>query len=60
MWTVNSAYESFEENLKGTLEPGKLADMVVLSDNPVTVPPERIKDISVEMTIIGGEVVWEN
>ena len=37
----------------------KLADMVILSDDPTQVPPEQIKDIQVEMTIIGGEVVWE-
>jgi predicted amidohydrolase YtcJ len=59
MYTVNAAYASFEEDIKGSITPGKLADMVVLSDNPLEVPPERIKDIKVEMTIIGGEVVWE-
>jgi predicted amidohydrolase YtcJ len=59
MYTINAAYASGEENIKGSLEIGKLADIVVLSDNPLAVPPERIKDISVEMTIIGGKVVWE-
>jgi predicted amidohydrolase YtcJ len=59
MYTVNAAYASFEEEIKGSITPGKLADMVVLSDDPTRVPPERIKDIRVEMTIIGGEVVWE-
>ena len=39
--------------------PGKLADMVVLSDNPLTVPPEQIKDMKVEMTIVDGKIVWE-
>jgi predicted amidohydrolase YtcJ len=58
MYTVNAAYASFEENIKGSITPGKLADMVILSDNPLTVPPERIKDIKVEMTIIGGEIAW--
>jgi hypothetical protein len=57
--TVNAAYASFEENIKGSIMPGKLADIVILSDNPLKVPPEQIKDIKVEMTIIGGEVAWE-
>jgi predicted amidohydrolase YtcJ len=59
LYTVNAAYASFEEKIKGMLAPGKLADMIVLSDDPLTVPPEKLKDIKVEMTIIGGEVVWE-
>jgi predicted amidohydrolase YtcJ len=59
LYTANAAYSSFEENIKGSITPGKLADIVVLSDDPTRVPPEQIKDIKVEMTIIGGEVVWE-
>jgi hypothetical protein len=59
LYTVNAAYASFEEKIKGSLSPGKLADMVVLSDDPTRVTPEKIRDIKVEMTIIGGEVVWE-
>jgi predicted amidohydrolase YtcJ len=59
LYTVNAAYASFEEKIKGSLSPGKLADMLVLSDDPTQVAPEKIKDIKVEMTIIGGEVVWE-
>ena len=59
MYTINAAYASFEENIKGSIAPGKLADIVVLSDDPVKSPPEKIKDIRVEMTIIGGRVVWE-
>jgi predicted amidohydrolase YtcJ len=59
MYTINAAYASFEENYKGSISPGKLADVVILSNDPTGVPPERIKDIKVEMTIIGGEVVWE-
>ncbi|MFC1871122.1 amidohydrolase [Chloroflexota bacterium] len=57
MYTTNAAYTSFEEAIKGSITPGKLADMVVLSDDPATVSPEKIKDITVEMTIIDGEVV---
>ncbi len=59
MYTRNAAYASFEENEKGTISRGKLADMVLLSNSPLSVPPEQIKDIRVEKTLIGGEVVWE-
>jgi len=59
LYTVNAAYASFEEDIKGSISPGKLADIVVLSGDPTEVPPERIKDIKVEMTIIGSKVVWE-
>jgi hypothetical protein len=60
MYTTNAAYASHEEHVKGSIAPGKYADMVVLSADPTNVPSERIKDIRVEMTIIGGEVVWED
>jgi predicted amidohydrolase YtcJ len=59
LYTTNAAYASSEEKIKGSLSPGKLADIVILSDDPTRVPPEKIKEIKVEMTIIGGEVVWE-
>jgi len=59
MYTVNAAYASFEEDIKGSVTPGKLADIVVLSNDPTRSPPEQIKDIKVEMTLIGGKVVWE-
>jgi len=59
MYTINAAYASFEEDIKGSITPGKLADMVVLSADPLKSPPEQIKDIGVEMTIIDGRVVWE-
>jgi len=59
MNTINAAYASFEEDIKGSISPGKLADIVVLSDDPLKSPPERIKDIRVGMTIIGGKVAWE-
>ena len=59
LYTINAAYASFEENIKGSITPGRLADIVVLSDDPTQVPPEQIKDIKVEMTIIGGKVVWD-
>ncbi len=59
MYTLAGAYASFEEQLKGSIEVGKLADMVLLSADPTGVAPEQIKDIQVEKTIVGGEVVWE-
>jgi len=59
MYTSNAAYASFEEDIKGSIAPGKLADIVVLSDDPTRVSPEQIKDIRVEMTILAGKVVWE-
>jgi predicted amidohydrolase YtcJ len=59
MYTTNAAYASHEEHVKGSITTGKYADIVVLSADPTNVPPEKIKDARVEMTIIGGEVVWE-
>ena len=59
MYTLAGAYASFEEQIKGSIEVGKLADMVLLSADPTGVAPERIKDIQVEKTILGGKVVWE-
>lgn len=59
MYTINGAYASFEEGIKGSLEPGKLADLVVLSEPVSDCPPEKIKDLKVEMTVIDGEVVFE-
>ena len=57
MATHRAAYSSFEEDTRGTIAPGKSADLVVLDANPLKVPQEEIKNISVEMTIVGGEVL---
>jgi predicted amidohydrolase YtcJ len=57
-YTLNSAYATFEDDMKGSIEPDKLADFAVLSDDPLGVEPEKIKDITVEMTIVGGRVVY--
>jgi len=59
MYTTNAAYASFEGDIKGSITAGKLADMVVLSADPLKSPPEQIKDIRVELTILDGRVVWE-
>lgn len=55
-YTVNAAYASFEERIRGSIEVGKLGDFTVLSDNLLNVPPDRIKDVGVEMIIVGGRV----
>jgi len=57
MYTLDAAYCSGEESVKGSIEKGKLADLTVLSFDPVTVDPEKIIDIAVELVIIGGKVV---
>ncbi|HEV8441477.1 MAG TPA: amidohydrolase [Methylomirabilota bacterium] len=59
VYTINGAHASFEERVKGSIEVGKLADLAVLGENPLTVDPWAIKDIPVEKTIIGGEIVYD-
>ena len=51
--------QEIEEDVKGTLEPGMLADMVVLSENLLDIDPERLLDVEVDMTIVGGAVLYE-
>ena len=58
-YTIKGAYLGFEEDIKGSLEPGKLADMVVLSDDILTIDPEEIMDIEIEQTYVGGELVYQ-
>jgi predicted amidohydrolase YtcJ len=55
-YTINNAYAAFEEDLKGSLTVGKLADMVVLSQDLMTVSDEQILDTKVDYTIVGGEI----
>ena len=59
IYTINGAYASFEEDIKGSIEIGKLADLVVLGADPTQVDPMTIKDIPVERTIVGGVTVYE-
>lgn len=58
-YTYNGAYASFEENIKGSIEPGKLADLVVLSEDILSSDEEHIKDIKVDMTLIDGKILYE-
>jgi predicted amidohydrolase YtcJ len=58
--TLNGAYASFEEHLKGSLEPGKLADLVVLGRNPLAENPKTLVSIRVERTMVGGHWVYES
>jgi len=56
--TFNGAYATFEEDVKGSLAPGKWADIVILSDNPLTLPVKELIEIEVLMTMIGGSVEY--
>ena len=58
MYTYNAAYSSYEENIKGTIKEGKLADFVVLDADVFKVDPMKIKDIKVEKTYLGGKLVY--
>lgn len=58
-YTINSAYASFEENIKGSIEVGKLADLIVLSDDILTINPVKIKDAEVIMTVFDGKVIYQ-
>ena len=57
-YTKNAAYSSFDENIKGTLESGKLADFVILSEDLFSIEPNKIKDVHVLQTYIGGNKVY--
>ena len=58
-YTLGSAYANFEEEVKGSLSPGKLADVVVLSKNLLEIPPQAYLETEVVLTIVGGRVVFE-
>ena len=57
--TLYGAYQYFDEDIKGSLEAGKLADMVILDRNPLAVPKEQIKDIKVVATIKEGKTIYQ-
>ena len=58
-YTRDAAYASFEEKEKGTLEPGKLADFVLLDKDLLRLKPAEIREVKVRMTVIGGKVAYE-
>lgn len=56
--TINGAYASFEENIKGSITPGKLADFVILAEAPHDVDPDQIKNIEIVRTVVGGQTMF--
>ena len=56
--TINNAYLTFEESVKGSIEPGKLADLVVLPEDILTCPEKHIEQMQVTMTMVGGKIVF--
>jgi hypothetical protein len=58
-WTVEGAYAAFEESKKGSLEPGKLADFIMLSDDVMTMPETDIWKTHVKLTVVGGKIVYQ-
>jgi predicted amidohydrolase YtcJ len=58
-YTLGSAYASFQDRIKGSIEPGKLADIAVLSSDIFAISPDEIKNTKVDMTISGGEIVYQ-
>ena len=60
MHTINGAYASFEEHVKGSIEAGKLADLCILSEDITRVPTSSLRDLPVAMTVLGGAVVFES
>jgi len=58
MWTLNGAWMTFDEKIKGSIEPGKLADLVVISKDYLRCPVDDIKDIEALLTVVGGQVVY--
>jgi predicted amidohydrolase YtcJ len=58
-YTMGSAYAEFQEKEKGSITPGKLADMVILGDDIFSIDPKLIRNVQVETTVMGGKVVWQ-
>ena len=58
IYTTDAAYSSFEENTLGVIKPGANADMIVLSEDPLTIDPEGLKDIRVRATFLNGRQVY--
>ena len=59
MWTMNAAYLSFEEKVKGSLEPGKHADFVIIDRDILTCPEDELREIQVLETVLAGKTVYQ-
>ena len=57
-FTLDAAYASFEEDLKGSIETGKLADIVIVNDDWTEIPSDEIKNTTVNMTMVGGKILY--
>ena len=57
-YTMGSAYASFDDQIKGSIEPGKLADMVVVSEDILSIPAVEIEKVRVETTVFDGKVIY--
>ena len=60
LYTWNGAYLAKEEHLKGSIEPGKLADMIVIDRDILSIPKEEIKDVKVLTTIVDGRITYQS
>jgi predicted amidohydrolase YtcJ len=58
-YTLNSAYASCDEGNRGSLKKGYLADLVVLAEDLFAIPPERIREVQVDLTVLDGRVIFE-
>jgi predicted amidohydrolase YtcJ len=59
-FTLDAAYASFEEDMKGSVEVGKLADITILEQDLTEIPPDEIRDVPVHMTLVGGKIMYYN
>jgi predicted amidohydrolase YtcJ len=59
-YTLGSAYAEFQDKEKGSISIGKLADMVLLSEDIFSIPPEKIREVKVLKTFVGGKVTWDS
>ena len=59
IYTINNAYLSFDEKKKGSLEPGKLADLIMIDKDLLKCPVDEIRQTKVQLTMVGGKIVWE-
>ena len=59
LYTMNNAWLSFEETKKGSIEPGKLADLIVIEPDILSCPLDQVKDIQVDQTFVGGKLVYQ-